>query len=206
MIGMRQESDQAARALTEQARGAEGDDVGDRRTRPARSSRSRVANREHSTVAGGVLDQLRDIRKITDRNARDVSETRGNTAELIKHAADLAGLSAAAPNGTTASARSQRPRMTTAAHRYLHDRHGSRRHQLGRGPRGDDRHRRSSGDRPAACRGRAGSGDARAPGDGPGAARIGRRAGPRAGAARPLHRLSAGHAIGALRRTCSSAS
>jgi len=57
------------------------------------------ANREHSTVAGRVLDQLRDIRKITDRNARDVNETRVNTADLIQHAADLAGLVNGGGNG-----------------------------------------------------------------------------------------------------------
>ncbi len=200
---MRQESDQAARALAEQARALK------EMTSATQNTSSQIklitrANREHSTVAGALLDQLRDIRKITDRNARDVSETRGNTAELIKHAADLAGL--VGRGDQRHSATWPTAADDAAADRHLHDRHGSRRHELGRGPRGDDRHRRSSGDRPAACRGRARSRDARAPGGGPRAARIGRHAGPRAGAARPLHPLSAGHAIRALRRACSSAS
>jgi hypothetical protein len=47
-----------------------------------------------------VLEQLRDIRKITDRNARDVHETRGNTADLIRHAQDLVGLAGGGPNRT----------------------------------------------------------------------------------------------------------
>jgi hypothetical protein len=46
-----------------------------------------------------MLEQLRDIRKITERNARDVNDTRGNTAELIKHAADLASLVGPRTNG-----------------------------------------------------------------------------------------------------------
>ena len=50
------------------------------------------ANREHSTAAATMLDQLRDIRAITDRNARDVKETRGSTVALLKHAEDLAGI------------------------------------------------------------------------------------------------------------------
>jgi methyl-accepting chemotaxis protein len=58
------------------------------------------ANREHSSVAGRVLDQLRDIRTISDRNARDVNETRGNTAALMEHAADLAALVGRGTNGT----------------------------------------------------------------------------------------------------------
>jgi methyl-accepting chemotaxis protein len=57
------------------------------------------ANREHSSVASHVLDQLRDIRKIADRNASDVNKTRGNTAMLIEHAADLAGLVGSGANG-----------------------------------------------------------------------------------------------------------
>jgi hypothetical protein len=39
-----------------------------------------------------VLDRLRDIRTITDRNARDLKETRGGTANLLRDASELAGL------------------------------------------------------------------------------------------------------------------
>ena len=99
MLSMRKESDQAARAMTEQARALKGMTSATQNT-SSQIKKITVANREHSTVAGGMLDQLRDIRKITDRNARDVSETRGNTAELIKHASDLAGLVGRGTNGT----------------------------------------------------------------------------------------------------------
>src|SRR4029453_11814062 len=89
--GMRKEADQAARAMAEQARALKEMTSATQNT-SSQIKRISAANREHSTAAGSVLDQLHDIRKITDRNARDVNETRGNTAELLKHAADLAGL------------------------------------------------------------------------------------------------------------------
>jgi len=99
MVSMRKESEQAARAMAEQARALKGMTTATQNT-SNQIKKITVANREHSTVAAGVLDQLRDIRKITDRNARDVSETRGNTAELIKHASDLTGLIGRGANGT----------------------------------------------------------------------------------------------------------
>ena len=65
------------------------------------------ANLEHSSVAVRVLEQLRDVRQIADRNARDVKETRGSTDDLIKHAEELAsiaeiGRGAAGANGKRA--------------------------------------------------------------------------------------------------------
>ena len=50
------------------------------------------ANREHSGVAGRLLDQLRDIRQITERNAREVKETKGGATDLLRHAEELAGI------------------------------------------------------------------------------------------------------------------
>ena len=43
-------------------------------------------------MAGRLLDQLRDIRQITDRNARDVKETKGGTSDLLRHAEELTGM------------------------------------------------------------------------------------------------------------------
>ena len=88
---MMTQADQTTRAIKDQARTMK--DM----TGAAQSTLKQIklithANREHSTVAARVLDQLREIRQITDRNARDVLETRGTTAQLMKHAADLAGL------------------------------------------------------------------------------------------------------------------
>jgi hypothetical protein len=50
------------------------------------------ANRDHSMVAGRLLDHLRDVRQITDRNAREVKETRGGAADLLKRAEELSGI------------------------------------------------------------------------------------------------------------------
>jgi methyl-accepting chemotaxis protein len=41
------------------------------------------ANREHSTVAAGILDIMKDIRKITDRNAEGVKETRRFASSML---------------------------------------------------------------------------------------------------------------------------
>ena len=98
MNAMRRESDQAARALAEQTRGLKEMTTATQGT-SAQIKLITTANREHSTVAGRVLEQLRDIRKITDRNARDVHETRGNTAELIRHTEVLVGLASGANGG-----------------------------------------------------------------------------------------------------------
>jgi methyl-accepting chemotaxis protein len=91
MNSMRRESDQAARALKEQARA-----VQELTTVNANVARQikliTTANKEHSLTASGVLDQLRGVRAITDQNARGVMETRGGTAELLQHAQELAGL------------------------------------------------------------------------------------------------------------------
>jgi methyl-accepting chemotaxis protein len=50
------------------------------------------ANREHSGVAGRLLDQLREVRQITDRNAREVKETKGSAVDLLRHAEELSGI------------------------------------------------------------------------------------------------------------------
>ncbi len=88
---MRRETEQAARALAEQTRGLK-----DMTTATGNTAKQLKlithANREHSVVAAHMLEQLRAVRQITDRNARDVKETRSNTAELIKHAEQLSGI------------------------------------------------------------------------------------------------------------------
>jgi hypothetical protein len=43
-------------------------------------------------VAGRLLEQLRDIRQITDRNARDVRGTKDGTSDLLRHAQELTGM------------------------------------------------------------------------------------------------------------------
>jgi methyl-accepting chemotaxis protein len=88
---MRRDTEQAARALAEQTRGLK--DMTTATENTAKQLKLIThANREHSTVAAHMLDQLRAVRQITDRNARDVKETRSGTAELIKHAEELSGI------------------------------------------------------------------------------------------------------------------
>jgi methyl-accepting chemotaxis protein len=48
------------------------------------------ANREHSQVATTVLQDLSELRRVTDRNAAGVRQTRANTAELLRSAEALA--------------------------------------------------------------------------------------------------------------------
>ncbi len=47
------------------------------------------ANREHSGVAEAMLGQIGDIRRIADRNAAGVKETRGTTSRLRDQAQAL---------------------------------------------------------------------------------------------------------------------
>jgi methyl-accepting chemotaxis protein len=87
---MRRQSDQIVRAMTEQSRGLK------ELTSAANNTSKQVklithANAEHSTASSRVLDQLREIRTITARNARGVKETRGNTDELVRQAEALIG-------------------------------------------------------------------------------------------------------------------
>jgi len=88
---MRRETEQAARALSEQTRGLK-----DMLTATQNTAKQMKlithANREHSGVAGRLLDQLREIRQVTDRNAREVKQTRGSAADLLKHAEALTGI------------------------------------------------------------------------------------------------------------------
>jgi methyl-accepting chemotaxis protein len=88
---MRRETEQAARALAEQTRGLK------EMTTATQNMAKQLklithANREHSVVAAHMLDQLRAVREIADRNARDVKETRSSTAGLIKHSEELSGI------------------------------------------------------------------------------------------------------------------
>jgi methyl-accepting chemotaxis protein len=88
---MRRESDQASKALSEQSRGLKNMVTATQDTARHMTLITR-ANREHSTVAGRLLEQLRDIRQITDRNARDVRGTKDGTSDLLRHAQELTGM------------------------------------------------------------------------------------------------------------------
>jgi methyl-accepting chemotaxis protein len=64
------------------------------------------ANREHSTVAAGLLAQLQDVRQVTDRNVRSARDARGGTTELARQATALADTVGAAPARRTSRGRS----------------------------------------------------------------------------------------------------
>ena len=65
-----------------------------------------ASNREHSSVSGGLLAQLQEVRRITDQNVKSARDTRGGTAELTRQASTLAG----SLGGRKAGA--ERPRTT----------------------------------------------------------------------------------------------
>jgi methyl-accepting chemotaxis protein len=88
---MRQESSQAAKALAEQARA-----IGETAAATTNTSRQikqiTRANREHSGVAELLLGQVSDVRRIADRNAAGVKETRGTTSRLRDQAKALTSI------------------------------------------------------------------------------------------------------------------
>jgi methyl-accepting chemotaxis protein len=47
------------------------------------------ANREHAQVSETLLTELGEVRRVTDRNARGVQQTRVSTADLLRHAETL---------------------------------------------------------------------------------------------------------------------
>jgi methyl-accepting chemotaxis protein len=87
---MRRQSEEAARALAEQARAMR--DISAASTNTAKQiKRIGVSNKDHVTGAARVVERLKDIRSITDRNARGVKATRGGTSDLLRHAEALVG-------------------------------------------------------------------------------------------------------------------
>jgi methyl-accepting chemotaxis protein len=67
------------------------------------------ANRAQSASAARLIAQIAEIRRITERNAEGVRQTRGSTADLIKQAESLTGLmdSAIAGRSTNGNGRAR---------------------------------------------------------------------------------------------------
>jgi methyl-accepting chemotaxis protein len=57
------------------------------------------ANKTHSAGATRLVTQLAEVRRITQRNADGVRQTRGGTADLLKQAEMLTGLVDGAGSG-----------------------------------------------------------------------------------------------------------
>jgi methyl-accepting chemotaxis protein len=88
---MKVQSDEAARAAAEQTRTMK--EMARTVAVTAKEIKSITqANRTHSAGATRLVSQLADIRRITERNADAVRQTRGGTADLLKHAEMLTGL------------------------------------------------------------------------------------------------------------------
>jgi len=88
---VRLQSDQTARALKEQARAVK--DVSGAAENTAKQIKLiTTANREHSVVAAQLLNTLKQVREITDRNAHGVQETRGGTNDLLQRATALVSM------------------------------------------------------------------------------------------------------------------
>jgi len=88
---MRMQSEQAARATSEQARTMK--EMAGASTAIARDVKLiTVSNRNQSVSAAQLATSLADVRRITERNAEGVRQTRGGTAALLKQAETLSSL------------------------------------------------------------------------------------------------------------------
>ena len=98
---IRQQAEQAARALQEQERAMR--DINEATGNTATQIRRITsANREHSKVASDLAEDMAAIRQATDRSAEGVRRTRRSSGELLEHAQVLA---AAAKSGNGRKAR-----------------------------------------------------------------------------------------------------
>ena len=158
---MRQQTGEAAKALTEQSRAMK-EIAGVAASTARQIKQISRANREHSSVSPSLLTQLEDVRRITERNAAGVKETRGT----------LRGCSTRRRRSPTRSGTPVDPRTRRVQQRLalspalVREPHASsdigilttdaylRRPGLGRLARGRHRHRRRRRARPAARRGR----------------------------------------------------
>jgi methyl-accepting chemotaxis protein len=87
---MRRQTEQTSKALIEQSRAVK-DVHGTAQKTAKQIALITRASAGHADGSTRLLSQLRDIRAITERNARAVKETRGGTADLLRHADALAG-------------------------------------------------------------------------------------------------------------------
>jgi methyl-accepting chemotaxis protein len=85
------QSEQAARATAEQTRTMK--EMARSATSTAKDIKSIMqANKAHGAGAARLVSQIADVRRITERNADGVRQTRGGTADLLKQAELLTGL------------------------------------------------------------------------------------------------------------------
>jgi methyl-accepting chemotaxis protein len=88
---MRTQSEQAARATSEQTRTMR--EMSSGSAAIARDIKLITqANRAQSSTAAQVVSQVADVRRITERNVEGVKQARGGTAALLKQAEALTGI------------------------------------------------------------------------------------------------------------------
>ena len=104
---MRQQSDQAAKALREQARAMKDMSVAAANT-AKQIKLITQANREHGRVSGMLLQDMAEIRRITDQNVNGVRQTRTSTADLLKYAEALTSMMNGQTERNGASGRTSR--------------------------------------------------------------------------------------------------
>ena len=149
---MRQQADQAAKALKEQSRAMKDMTDGRGQHRQARSRSSRRPTASTRRRAGDVLQDLAELRRVTDRNAAGVRQTRASTADLLRYAE---ALTAVVDDLRSKRALIRRGRRNPEGGDARADRHpdrrcGARRPHLGRLARREHRASRPRGARPAA--------------------------------------------------------
>jgi methyl-accepting chemotaxis protein len=70
------------------------------------------ANVEQSGAAAALLSSIGEVRKITDRNASGVKQTRGGTDDLMRHAQALVNLMKRPSHAKNSNGRSTRSART----------------------------------------------------------------------------------------------
>jgi methyl-accepting chemotaxis protein len=103
VASMKKEADQNARGLDEQTR-AMRDVLGGIQNISKQLDLITRANKQHSARAGRVLAQLKDVRSISERNARSARDTHGGTGDLLRHAEALTGALTSQSNGSNGRA------------------------------------------------------------------------------------------------------
>jgi methyl-accepting chemotaxis protein len=88
---MRRKADETAKGLKEQARAMK-----DLVTATGNTTKQikliSQANTQHSQAAAALLNEMSEVRTITDRNATGVKRTRSSTGDLLRSAEALAGI------------------------------------------------------------------------------------------------------------------
>jgi methyl-accepting chemotaxis protein len=82
---MRRESDQVAKSMVEQARAVK-DISGSAKDISKQVGLIARSNRDHTVAATSIAASIKDVRRITEQNARAVEETLRSTDSLIQRA------------------------------------------------------------------------------------------------------------------------